>query len=154
MNRGKYFSERDRRLFNSIVNELYDDVVETVVQLFKISTDTMTNIYGEVDSSASKIYYEPVEVSCGIDISDIETDDEGFGIDRTQLHLFKFFEPELKRIGFYPEHGDLVLFNEKYFELTNPRRDQLLGGQPDKSFSIICNSHYISISNIQTIPRT
>lgn len=155
MRRGKYFSNRDLKLINSIVNELYDDVVEVVVSLFKIASETKANIYGEVEQSSGKLYYSPVEVSCGIDISEISSDtDEGFGVNRMQIHSFKFFEPEMRRMNFYPEHGDLILYNEKYFEITNIVRDQVLGGQPDKSHSIICQGVYVSISNIQLIPRS
>ena len=154
MSRGKYFSPRDRKLFNSIVNELYDDVVEVVVSLFKLSAQTETNIYGEVSQMTGKVYFSPLEVSCGIDISEMATDDGEFGVDRNQQHTFKFFEIELKRVDFYPEHGDLILYNDKYFEITNIVRDQVLGGQPDKSHSVVCQAAYVSLSNIQIIPRT
>lgn len=153
MNRGKYFSTRDRKLFTSIINELYDDVTEVVVSLFKLSAETETNIYGEVSERTGKVYFSPLEVSCGIDISEISTEDGDFGVDRNQQHSFKFFEPEMRRINFYPEHGDLILYNDKYFEITNIVRDQVLGGQPDKSHSIICQAVYVSLSNVQIIPR-
>lgn len=153
MQRGKYISPRDFRLFTSVNNELMDDVMEIIVSIFKISPETQTNIYGEVSQKTGKWYYSPIEVSSIPERPEMTSDDEGFGVNRNQTHIFKFLETELKRINFYPEHGDLILYNDKYFEINNVVQEQLLGGQPDKSFSIICNTQYTTLSSIQIVPR-
>jgi hypothetical protein len=154
LNRGKYLSDRDRRFFASITNEFMDDVVENVVLIYKLSIEsTKVNIYGEVSQATGKVYHYPAELTALIERSEMNSSDEGFGVDRNQVHVFKFFRDELKRLNVFPETGDLIYFNEKYFEIGNVVEEQLLGGQQEKSWSLICNTHYISLSNIQLVQQ-
>lgn len=152
--RGRYFSERDLRFINSINAELNRDIIETLVTCFKIVTDvTNSNIYGESMPSEGKYFYDGIELSCLIERQDPDTDDEGFGVDRNQTTLFKLRENSCRDAGYFPEVGDLILFNNKYHEINNVVREQLLGGQDTKSHSIICNTHYSRLSKINLMER-
>lgn len=153
LNRGKWFSQRDLKFIRSINNELLDDVVENVVTIYKIATETITNIYGESSSKSGKFYYEGIDLTNLTERPDMSSDDDVFGPDRNQNHVFKFLEAELQRKNFMPQSGDIVHFNDKYFEINNVVQEQLLGGQPDKSHSIICNAIYVDITNLEIIPR-
>jgi hypothetical protein len=151
---GRYFSQRDINFVNQINAELLRDIIETLVVLFKIApNETNTNIYGEAVASEGKSFYPGVELSSLIDRGDINTDDEGFGPDRDQTVVFKFRELSLKDASFYPEVGDLILFNDRYHEIDNVVQEQFLGGQSNKSHSIICNTHYTKLSKINLINR-
>jgi len=151
---GRYFSARDRLLMDSFNAEFMGDIIQTIVSLYKIAPDeTKTNIYGETDQSNGKFYFAGIEISAIIDRGDITTDDEDFGPDRVQSTVFKFREKMLKNVNFYPQVGDLVLFNERYHEIDNVVQEQFDGGQPDKSRSIICNTHYSRFSKINLIDR-
>jgi hypothetical protein len=59
----------------------------------------------------------------------------------------------LQQINFFPQVGDLILFNERYHEIDNVVQEQFLAGQPDKSLSIICNTHYSRLSKINLVDR-
>jgi hypothetical protein len=145
--RGRYFSERDLRFINSVNAELNRDIIETLVTCFKIVTDvTNSNIYGESMPSEGKCFYNGIELSCIIERQDPDTDDEGFGVDRNQTTVFKLRENSCRDANYFPEVGDLILFNNKYHEINNVVREQLLGGQDTKSHSIICNTHYSRLS--------
>ena len=151
---GRYFSQRDINLVNQINAELMRDIIETLVVLFKIApNETNTNIYGEAVAAEGKSFYSGVELSSIIDRGDISTDDEGFGPDRDQTVVFKFRELSLKDASFYPEVGDMILFNDRYHEVDNVVQEQLLGGQSNKSHSIICNTHYSKLSKINLVNR-
>lgn len=151
---GRYFSQRDINFVNQINAELLRDIIETLVVLFKIApNETNTNIYGEAVAAEGKSFYPGVELSTLIDRGDISTDDEGFGPDRDQTVVFKFRELSLKDASFYPEVGDLILFNDRYHEIDNVVQEQFLGGQSNKSHSIICNSHYTKLSKINLVNR-
>jgi hypothetical protein len=151
---GRYFSQRDINLVNQFNAELLRDIIETLVVLFKIApNETNTNIYGETVAAEGKSFYPGVELSTLIDRGDISTDDEGFGPDRDQTVVFKFRELSLKDASFYPEVGDLILFNDRYHEIDNVVQEQFLGGQSNKSYSIICNSHYTKLSKINLVNR-
>ena len=51
-------------------------------------------------------------------------------------------------------HGDIIYFNGRYYEINNVvNNEQLLGGQPEKSFSVIVNTNYTRLSNIDLVQR-
>ena len=152
---GRYYSRRDLNMFSSVIGELYSDIVEVVAQLFKIaSTETVTNVYGESDNGSGKVYYNPVDMTTLVQREDISADNsEGFGVDRNQSVVFKFRERDCIVKNFFPEIGDLVFYNDRFYEMDNVIQEQLLGGHPSKSWSFICNTHYTRLSKINTVER-
>jgi hypothetical protein len=148
----RFALSRDIRFFESIARELVDVVVETSVVLYKlIIEDSKTNLYGE---SLNKTYYQGLECTAMIERESSTTDYEGFGADKNQLVEFRFNRFTLEDKGFYPEVGDIIFHNNAYFEIDNVREDQLIGGQVDNKFSIICSTFMSRRSNIQTEMRT
>lgn len=151
---GRFFSGRDIGFINSINGELLEDVIQTEVTLFKACADvTTTNIYGESKSSVGKTYYPGIDITALIDRAEIATDADDFGPDRKQNVVFKLAEQVLKQINFFPQTGDLVLFNARYHEVDNVVQEQFLGGVDDKSFSIILNTHYTRLSKVDVVQR-
>lgn len=151
---GRFFSQRDMRLINSINRELMDDIIQTEVTLFKMCADlTTSNIYGESKSSVGKTYYPGIKVTALIDRAEIATDADDFGPTRKQNVVFKFRENLLKQIDFFPQTGDLILFNERYHEIDDIAQEQFLGGVAEKSLSIITNTHYTRLSKIDLVER-
>jgi hypothetical protein len=151
---GRYMSERDIRLINSINFELMEDVIQTEVVVFKLVPDaTVINIYGENSPNSGKSFYSGIEITALIDRADITTDQDDFGPNRKQDVVFKFMEKMLKHINFFPEVGDIIEFNARYHEIDNVVQEQFLGGIPEKSFSIICNTHYSRLSKLNMVER-
>ena len=151
---GRYFSARDRLLVDSVNAELFGDMVQIVVELYKVAPEeTSVNIYGETDQSVGRFYFSPIEMTCFSDTGDMTAEDANFGPDRKQSSVFKFREKMLKHVNFYPQEGDLVAFNGRFYEIDNVVQEQRLGGQPDKSHSIICNTHYTRLSKVNIIER-
>ena len=152
--KGRFFSTRDINLINSFNGELMGDIIQTEVTLYKIVADiTNANIYGESKPGIGKQYYPGIEITALIDRAEISTDAEDFGPDRKQNVVFKFREKMLKEINFFPQTGDLVLFNERYHEVDDIAQEQFLGGVDDKSFSIIINTHYTRLSKVDVVIR-
>jgi len=151
---GRYFSERDISFINGINDELLQDVIQTEVTIFKANAqETTTNIYGESKATVGKTYFPGIDIICLVDRADITTDAEDFGPDRKQNVAFKFMEKDLQAVNFFPQTGDLVLFNERYHEIDDVVQEQFLGGIPDKSFSIIVNTHYTRLSKVDVVER-
>ncbi len=147
----RFALERDIKFFESISRELVDVVVETAVILYKLIIDeSKTNLYGE---SLSKTYYEGVECTAMIERESSTTEYEGFGADKNQIVEFRFNRFTLEDTGFYPEVGDIIFHNNAYFEIDNVREDQLIGGQVQNKFSIICSTFMTRRSTIQTEMR-
>ena len=151
---GRYFSVRDLKVINSFNSELMGDIIQTEVLIYKMAAALMkTNIYGESSPESGKLYYPGVECTCLIDKADIDTTYDQFGPDRNQTVVFKFRENMLKLVNLYPEVGDIIRFNEQYFECDNVVQMQFLGGQEDKSHSIIVNTHYSRLTKLSFVER-
>ena len=147
----RFALERDIKFFESISRELVDVVVETAVILYKLIIDeSKTNLYGE---SLNKTYYEGVDCTAMIERESSISEYEGFGADRSQLVEFRFNRFTLEDKGFYPEVGDIIFHNNAYFEIDNVREDQLVAGQVQNKWSIICSTFMSRRSTIQTEMR-
>lgn len=151
---GRYFSQRDLNFIHSVNAELTGDIIQTLVIIHKIVADaTKINIYGESDPSTGKIFYPGVPMTCHIKRENIDTPTENFGPDRKQNVKFAFREKMLKEINLYPEVGDVIIFNERYYEVDGVDQEQFLGGIPEKSLSIVCNTHYTRLSKLSIFER-
>jgi hypothetical protein len=151
---GRYMSERDLRLIKSINIEMLNDVIQTEVKIYKMSAErTKTNIYGEADQVAGKIFFPGIEIASMIHRADITTEQNDFGPNRKQDVVFKFMEDMLRIVNFFPEVGDIIEFNARYHEIDNVVQEQFLGGIPEKSFYIIVNTHYSRLSKLNIVTR-
>jgi hypothetical protein len=147
----RFTLSRDIKFFEGISRELVDVVIETAVVLYKlVIEDSKTNLYGE---SLNKTYYQGVETTAVIEREPSASEYEGFGSDKSQNVEFRFNRFTLEDTGFYPEVGDIVFHNNGYFEIDNVREDQLIGGQVNNKFSIICSTFMTRRSTIQTEMR-
>lgn len=152
--KGRYFSARDLKMVAQFNAELMGDIIENIIQIYKICpNETKTNIYGETSSESGKWYLPAIQISALIERSDMEAEYDDFGPNRRQDYVFKMREEMLKKLEFYPEIGDVVFFNDRYYEIDNVVQEQLLGGQPDKSHSIICNTHYTKYTSLNIMER-
>lgn len=152
---GKWFSKRDTNLLSSFNAELFSDIIECVVQIFKICpSETGFNIYGESSGKNGKVFFNGINMTTLVQRQDITGESNaGFGVDRNQSVVFRFRERNCTLVNFFPEIGDLILYNERYYEIDNVIQEQFLGGHPDKSWSFICNTHYSRLSKINTVER-
>lgn len=150
---GRYYSFRDRNLVSAINNELKNNIVQILVTLFKPAfLQTKTNVYGEVKASEGKSFYPGIDIYCMIERADLEGENEGFGGDRSQDLEFRFTEEDLININYYPQSGDVIKFNERFYEIDNVLNDkQLLGGQPDKNLSFIVKTHYTKLTSLNVM---
>ena len=78
---------------------------------------------------------------------------EGFGADTDQTITFKVDRFKCEEINVYPEIGDIILYNNAYFEIDNTTEIQYAGGQPYNSFSIVLTAFMVSKSNLNIEER-
>jgi hypothetical protein len=144
---------RDVSLFRSINRELLNRIIETKIGYYKIILDqTNSNIYGE---SSTKTFKDPVLINCLIQRSDQTTNTDEFGPDITRTDMqFRFFRDDLVDIQLVPEIGDIILWNENYYEVDGLVENQLVVGKYPEyaydptinnfgtSISILVNAHY------------
>jgi hypothetical protein len=151
----KFMSGRDLQLFRSFARELVDTVIENTCVLFKINlNETKVNIYGE---STNKTWYPGVELFVLIDKESESAQYEGFGPEMQQNITFKFDRLLCEERNIYPEIGDVIYFDNSYYEIDNTNEIQFVGGLPgqnsDRNWSIVCSTFMVSKSNLNIEER-
>ncbi len=151
----KFMLGRDLQLFRSIARELVDTVIENTCVLFKVNlNETKVNIYGE---STNKTWYPGVELYVLIDKEPDTATYEGFGPDEQQNITFKFDRLLCEERNAYPEIGDVIYFDDSYYEIDNTNEIQFVGGLPgensDRKWSIVCSTFMVSKSNLNIEER-
>lgn len=149
---GRYWSPRDFNLVHSLNSELMNDIIQSLVVIYKFAVnETKTNTYGEATSETGKQYLPGTQHESLIEFSDSSNKDEGFGPDKDMPVRFRFNERFMKQANVYPENGDIVFWDDLYFEIFNVIQEQYVGGQFDKQLSIICEAHLTKISNLNIV---
>ena len=147
----KFLSERDVDYFRSINKELIEDVIETLVILYKLNVvSSPTNIYGE---APSKAYHIGVQTSALIRREDKNPTTDGHILDFNQTAVFSFSRDKLKEISVYPEVGDIIEYDSSFWEINNAAENQLLADQPFFNWAVICTCHMTRRSALQLDER-
>jgi hypothetical protein len=141
-------------MFSNINNELLTQVIEQKVGYYQVILDeTPSNLYGE---NSDKSFTGPVLINCLLERGETESPTDDFVVDTKRTLIVRFFIPHLMAANVVPQIGDIVLWNEDYFEVNNVNENQLvvgkdpsyaytdINGVPDAgfNFSIILTCHY------------
>jgi hypothetical protein len=130
---------------------LVDVVVQVEVALYKLNIyESKINIYGE---STNKTWYQGVSLYAMVDKDPENVVYEGFGPDNSQLITFKFDKDLCEDRGVYPEIGDVIMFDNSYYEIDNTNEVQFIGGQPYNNYSIVCTAFMTRKSNLNITER-
>ena len=147
----KFAVGRDIELFKSFAREVVDDVVENIAVLFKVNlNETKVNLYGE---STNKTWYPGVELNVLINKSGQTAGYEGFGADTSQNIEFRFDRWMLEEKNTYPEIGDVIFFDQSYYEIDNTTEVQFVGGLPSNNFSVVCSTFIVRKSALNIEER-
>lgn len=137
-------------LFRKINYELIQDIVDTVVEYYKIVLDkTESNIY---DESHQKFFYEPVTVPTVIQKDPQAFQENQTGqVDYNQTSIFYFLRDMMLDRDLVPEVGDIIKYDNFYWEVDsivennyfgNSNPDTALAGQ-DYGYNVNfeCSTH-------------
>ena len=115
-------------------------IIDQFVILYRTSVyDTETNMYGE--ASQGKNYKQGVKLPCIVDAEDFNFEYTDFGPDNSQNVKFAFQRAYLVEVDLKPDIGDILQWNEGYFEVNTYNENQLIGGNFDNSHSIVVSAH-------------
>ena len=145
----RYYGTKDLATIEKFNRELLgepnisdDGIIDQFIILYKVSVyDTETNMYGE--SSEGKVYKQGVKLPCIVDAEDFDFDISEFGADNRQNVSFAFQRAYLVEVDVRPDIGDIFKWTEGYFEVNTYNENQLVGGQPDNSHSIVVQAHLV-----------
>jgi len=132
---------------------LIDEIVGQSVDVYKVNIEnTNENIYGE---STTKYYDVGFRVNCLLLFNEPEVTQEDFGADlRGDIEMY--FQRENLSSGslnFFPEIGDIVDWNEQYWEINSVVEPQLIAGHPKYKHAINAKAHRSRLSSLQIEER-
>lgn len=138
---------RDALMQQGVAQEFVNNIATQQVGYYKIVLpDTPSNVYGE---ALVKSYIGPVLLNCLIVRGDFTTATDNFGPDSRREVDFRFLKVDLRVTNIVPEVGDIVMYNELYYEVDNVNENQyFLGKDPAYSYSEGLDGFGASISII------
>lgn len=157
-------SSRDVSMLRKVNRELLGDIMSQQCVLYKVNLEkTVSNIYGE--STGYRYYTEPTILYCRITRTDPTFNNTDIGRDYSRTMTFSFLRDDLVDASVYPELGDIIMYQEGYFEVEQAYDNQLfVGKDPDYpyatnplnpglenfgySVSITCIAHYIPADKV------
>ena len=138
---------------DSMNEELIDEIIGQSVDIYKVSIDnTDENVYGE---STTKYYEVGFRVNCLILFNEPEVEQDEFGMDEKSDIEMYFQRNNLSSgsLNFYPEMGDIVDWNDYYWEINGTTEPQLIAGHPGYKHSITATAHRARLSSLQIEER-
>ena len=119
--------QRDVQLFNSVNQELIHDIIEQLVGYYKVVlTQTPSNVYGE---QQNKTYMGPVLLPCLLVRGGTTSETDNFGPDTFRELEVRLWRDDCISANVVPEIGDIVLWNNLYYEVDNVNENQLIVGK-------------------------
>ena len=148
-----FIPQKEFDLINSMNEELIDEIIGQSVDIYKVNIDnTEENMYGE---STTKYYDIGFRVNCLIQFNEPEVIQEDWGADvRGTIEMY--FQRENLSSGslnFYPEVGDIVDWNDYYWEINGTTEPQLFAGHPNFKHNIVATAHRSRLSSLQIEER-
>lgn len=158
-------SHRDAKLVKHISKELLHRIVSIEVVLYKLALPEMEiNLYNE---SAQKVYFQPVKLFALIMKDDTTFNDVDTGMDKSQTIQFKFLRDDLRENNVFVDVGDIIKFDEKYYEADNLKSQQywigrnnetllnntenINGEQHGYNVSIVVETHLTRLSQLNLV---
>ena len=148
-----FIPQKEIDLINDMNEELIDEIVGQSVDIYKINVEnTNENIYGE---STTKYYDRGFRVNCLLLFNEPETVQDEFGSDyNASIEMF-FQRANLSSgsLDFFPEIGDIVDWNDTYWEVGSVTEPNLIAGHPAYSHEIKATANRSRLSTLQIEER-
>ena len=114
--------QRDAKFLAAINSELINAIIDTEIEFYKLVVESSdSNMYGE---SESKSYYDSILIPCLITKDDKNANMDDYGHTYTRSSKFAISRDILVKSDFYPEVGDIVFWDNEYFEVDNVDANQ------------------------------
>ena len=148
-----FIPQKEIDLINTMNEELIDEIIGQSVDVYKINIqNTDENIYGE---STSKFYDVGFRVNCLLmyNAPTVTQDDFGADVGGSIDMYFQRANLSSGSLNFYPETGDIVDWNDIYWEINGVTEPQLIAGNPDYNHEVRASAHRSRLSSLQIEER-
>ena len=160
-------SARDISMFRYVNRELLGDIITQQCALYKyVLNKTKVNMYGE--ASGGKFFDGPVLLNALITVESNTAPITEFGVDFGWAIKVAFLRDDLVDANVIPEIGDIILYQESYFEIDNTVHTQYFAGKDPEypynqnplnpglenfgyNVSITCTTHYVPADRVNLI---
>ena len=145
---GLFYRSRDFQLIETINEELIGEFVNTEVDVYKYNLyESEVNLYGE---ASSKVYYQGLRVAALIEQEDQTYDTAEYpGAELNQAATFNFLRKTIKDADLFMELGDVINWNDSYWEVNGVIENQLVYGQTENSLTITVSTHMSRRTKLQ-----
>ena len=154
----RYGGYRDVSFMRRINRSFINRTVGEEVGYYKISlSETIIDVYGDAEK---KVYYNPVLITCLVGRQPQTATEMPYGTDNNQPIDFNFLRDDLTPIELVPEKGDIIMWQESYYEVDNVIENKFIAGkvpeyslsegldQFGNSLSITCQAHLTHINRL------
>jgi len=160
-------SSRDVSFVRRMNREVMGNIISQQCAFYKyILAETKVNMYGE--ASTGRNFDGPVLLNALITPSDNTSPTSDMGVDFDWPVNFAFLRDDLVNAGVHPEIGDVILYQESYWEVDNTNIIQFWAGKdPDYPYepnplnpglanfgynvSVTCECHYVPADRLNII---
>tara|TARA_R110000803_G_C11980439_1_gene320674 strand:- start:440 stop:958 length:519 start_codon:yes stop_codon:yes gene_type:complete len=164
-----FAGQRDVSLLRHLNREIMGDIITQQAAFYRYKEEeTKVNMYGE--AAGEKFFDGPFLFNCLITRSNREYPDDQLGVNYRQNIVFAFLRDDLVDSMYVPEVGDIVLYQEGYYEVDSLTTNQYFGGKnpnyPNNqnplnpglekfgsNLSIIAETHYVPADKLNVSPH-
>jgi len=162
-----FASSRDASFLRYMNREVMGNVISQQCAIYKYKlAETKINMYGE--SSGGKFFEQPVLLFALITVGDNVSPTSDLGVNFDWPVSFAFLRDDLVDANVHPEVGDVILYQESYWEVDNTNIIQYWGGKdPDYpnnvnptnpglegfgyNVSVTCECHYVPADRVNIV---
>ena len=162
-------SSRDVSFVRRLNRELMGNIISQQCAFYKYRLkETVINMYGE--ASGGKFFEEPVLLNALITVGDNISPTSDLGVNFDWPVTFAFLRDDLVNANVHPEVGDVILYQESYWEVDNTNITQFFAGKDPEypyepnplnpglaefgyNVSVTCECHYVPTDRVN-ITRT
>lgn len=152
-------SARDADFIRKINKELLYKIIDTEIILYSYDPNSSdSDLRGE---TSNRFYFEPVRLSCLINRTNPTfNNDQGIGSTFNQNLELAFLTDTLKDTNVYPKSGDIIEWDNDFYEITTLYSNQYFMGKNQLTdltqgygydVSVIVNAVYTKRSTIQIV---
>jgi hypothetical protein len=159
-----YGGIRARSFFRHHSRQLVNRIIAEEVLYYKLSlSETKYNLYGE---SKNKMYNQPILIACLHTLDPQTSEDDTYGKSIAQTIEFRFLRDDLIDINLVTEPGDIICWQESYYEVDLVVETQFVMGKvPEyslesdlekygESWSMICKCHLTGANKLNITKST
>jgi len=157
-------SSRDVSFVRRMNRELMGNIISQQCAFYKYKlNETKINMYGE--ASGGKFFDGPTLFNALITIGESTSPTSDLGVNFDWPISFAFLRDDLVEANVHPEVGDVILYQESYWEIDNVRVTQYwVGKDPDYPYEpnplnpglsnfgynveVFCDCHYVSADRV------